>query len=71
MDKGNFVYICREIIEPACGDHPAFLMGQEGERVQIIEVDNKKAFPYTVEGPTNLGKPWGARREDLMRTKPI
>lgn len=71
MNVGDRVYLSHEIIEPACEDHPSFLMGVKGEEVEIKAVDDKHKFAYTVEGPTNPGKTWYASRTDLMRTKPF
>lgn len=68
---GDSAYLARDVIEHATEDHPAFLMGKSGERVQILEYRLGYDFPYLVEGPTNPGKPWGARAADLMRTKPL
>ena len=72
LEVGEHYYLSREIIEPACEDHPAFLMGARGEKVKLIEHDpTRTEYPYLVEGPTNPGKPWRACRDDLMRTKPM
>lgn len=71
FEVGDYAYLGREIVEPACCDHPAFLMGQKGERVRIVEKVKHKECRYLVEGPTNAGKPWYASGDELMRTKPI
>ncbi len=71
FEVGEFAYLARQIIEPACEDHPDFLMGEKGERVEILEVRDTGIYPYLVEGPTNKGKPWKACAKDLMMTKPF
>jgi len=71
FEAGAEVYLTKEIIEPACGDHPDFLMGRKGEKVIILEVDENHHYPYSVEGPTNPGKPWRCGCSDVMRTKPM
>lgn len=71
FEIGESAYLAREIVEPASGDHPAFLMGKKGELVKILAIDPGRHYPFTVEGPTNPGKPWRAESNDLMRTKPF
>jgi len=72
MKVGDKVFLSTEIIEPADEDHPAYLMGQKGEIVEIVDIEpQRETYKYSVEGPTNPGKPWRANREDLMRTKPF
>jgi hypothetical protein len=72
MKPGDKVYLAREIVEPADGDHPTFLMGVQGEQVTIVDyLPERPTLKYLVEGPTNPGKPWYATREDLMYTKPF
>lgn len=64
---GDTARLVDVIVEPACGDHPAFLMGRKGERVKIIEARTYPGkLPYLVEGPTNKGKPWWAGDCDLV-----
>lgn len=70
------MYLARDIVEPACGDHPAFLMGRKGEKViirKIYPADEKYAQAlYSVESiETNPGKTWWAWEEDMMFTKPM
>lgn len=71
FEVGGTAYLAREIVEPASGDHPAFLMGVKGEQVKILAIDEDRHYPFTVEGSTNPGKPWRAESNDLMRTKPF
>ena len=66
---GGYAYLSREIVEPATGDHPAFLMGAFAEKVKIIEKTYGQEF--LVEGPSNPGKPWFCETRDLMFTKPF
>ena len=68
---GTKPYLAREIVEPATGDHPAFLMGQKGEQVEILDYKEGATYPYRVEGPTNAGKPWLAKSSDLMFSRPM
>lgn len=71
FEVGNFAYLSKTIIEPACGEHPSFLMGYHAEKVKILEIDFSQKYPYTVEGPSNPGKPWRAEGKDLMFTRPL
>lgn len=71
FEINSHAYLVKEIVEPACGDHPAFLMGRKGERVKILSKDGNTTYPYSVEGPTNPGKSWKACASDLMLTKPM
>ena len=71
FEVGKKLYLSREIIEPACGDHPEFLLGRFGEQVEIKSIESDHPYPYSVEGPTNRGKEWRAEAKDLMRTKPF
>jgi len=71
FEVGDIAYLAKKIIEPACGDRPQLLMGRKGERVEIREINESDEYKYTVEGPTNEGKPWRAKSKDLMRTKPM
>ena len=71
FDIGDCAYLSKEITEPACGDHPAFLMGAKGEKVKIIDKRTGSRLGYLVEGPTNKGKPWRAGTDDLMYSKPM
>lgn len=69
---GEYAYLGYEIVEGACEEHPAYLMGNKGEKVLVLEVYNRSnGVSYSVEGPTNPGKPWYAYDRDLMATKPI
>jgi len=70
--QGDSVYLAHDIIDPASGDHPAFLLGRKGEKVVIVRVyKNKTAYPYEIEGETNSGSTWFASSKDLMHTKPF
>ncbi len=72
LKVGCFMYLSKEIIEPACEDHPEFLMGEKGEKVKVLKINpSTSTYPILVEGPTNPGKPWYANASDLMHTKPI
>jgi len=73
IEKGARVFLCREIVEPACDDHPAFLMGIKGEAVDILEIKKEawREYPILVQGTTNKNKPWYVKRSDIMFTKPI
>lgn len=72
LEPGDRMYLAREIIEYATGDHPEFLLGQKGEQVEVLAYEPaNQPYPYLVQGPTNPGKPWRARRTDLMFTKPM
>lgn len=71
IDVSDFMYPSKKIIEPAFSDHPAFLMGEKGERVETLEIASASKYKYKVIGPTNPDKPWFADRSDLMRTKPF
>lgn len=72
LEPGDRMYLAREIIEYACEDHPEFLLGREGEQVEVLAYEPAhKPYPYLVQGPTNPGKPWRASRTDLMFTKPM
>ena len=57
MDKippnGSKLRILRDLIEPACGDHPAFLMAVKGEIVTLVEVVcERERYPLLVHGST-------------------
>ena len=71
FEIGSKPYLAREIIDQATGDHPAFLLGQKGEQVEVIEYDEDRLYPYVVEGPTNAGKKWLAKSSDLMFNRPM
>ena len=67
FEIGSEQTLARDIVEPATGDHPQFLMGRKGERVKIIGYDpNPVLYPYLVEGPTNPKKLWRANRVDFL-----
>ena len=70
FEVGSYAYLAREVTEPACGDHPMFLLGKKGERVKILGKDDHR-YPYTVEGPTNPGKPWRAEAADMMKRETV
>lgn len=68
---GDTAYLARKIIEPATGDHPAFLMGVKGEKVTIQEVLEGRTYPYKVTGSTNGDNAWYCSTDDLMWSKPF
>lgn len=68
---GDTAYLSKEIIEPATSDHPVFLMGKKGEKVNIINKGDYGDYEYLVECKTNKGKYWYVSGRDLMRTKPM
>lgn len=66
LEIGDEVVLVDDIIEPACGDHPAFLMGRKGEFVVIREKRTLPGrLPFLVEGPSNPGNPWWAGPGDF------
>ena len=66
MNIGDKRTLKRDVVEPACGDHPAFLMGREGEVVKIVDITERKDYSILVEGEkTNIGKPWWASEDDF------
>ena len=67
LEIGSYAYLRNEITEPACGDHPQFLMGKKGERVKIVGTN--KTYDYTVEGSTNPGKQWHVNEDELTTNK--
>ena len=66
IDVGDVKTLSHDVIEPACGDHPAFLMGREGEQVEILEITKRKDYNILVEGSTNPKKPWWANKDDFI-----
>lgn len=71
FEIGSSAYLAREIIEPATGDHPAFLMGEKGEQVKVVGYSESSHYPYEVEGSTNPDKLWLALADDLMFSRPM
>ena len=63
MKVGDFVHLKREIIEPATGDHPAFVLGRKNEKVQIISIAAGAVYPYLVSN--KLNETFGALTLDL------
>lgn len=66
LTVGDTATLAREIVVPATGDHPAFLMGKKGEVVTVVKLHDVGVYPYIVEGPTNPGKPWAACDVDFL-----
>jgi hypothetical protein len=68
---GDEVVLTDDIIEPANGDHPEFLLGKKNETVKILKRETiQGVYAYLVEGPTNPGKPWRAGVGDFTLKTP-
>ena len=71
IEVGSEMYLSAMIVEPACEDHPEFLLGKMGEKVKVCEIIIPDQL-YSVEAlETNPGKHWKAYACDLMWTKPM
>ncbi len=46
---GTRIRFPRTIIEPACGDHPEFLMAAAGDMGEVVSCDRGLPFPYSVK----------------------
>ncbi|MCH9735813.1 MAG: hypothetical protein K0U78_14885 [Actinomycetia bacterium] len=68
FEEGEFAYLSRRIVEPACGDHPALLLGRFAEKVKLIDY-NENTDEWYVEKKD--GGKWHCFQKDLMYTKPL
>ena len=68
---GDELVLTADIIEPASGDHPEFLLGKKNEIVKVLKCEPiQGVYAYLVEGPTNPGKPWRAGVGDFTPKPP-
>jgi len=74
IEIGGTYYLKKRIIQPATGDHPAFIMGEKNDSVLVTAShrDNNSKTSLTVEGvETNKGKEWVCYPNELSRMKTI
>ena len=43
--KHDIVISKKDVIEHACGDHPAFLLCSKGQKLKIMKLFSKKDYP--------------------------
>ncbi len=48
MKVGDVVFARRDIIEPATGDHPEFLMAVVGDRLRVVHYATRSGMTYPV-----------------------
>lgn len=53
---GDTVEANQEVIEEATGDHPRFTLCSKGQKLMVIEADDKYSEPYLVQ---DLDKAYG------------
>ena len=68
---GQTVWATKEMVTPACGDHPAFLHCRAGTELYVIEVHSGKDHPYIVSDNRDGTYPFSCSGLELMGQKPF